>query len=157
MSGAEQLQAVDLTKLNITQLSKLKRQVEKELSILQNSLRRLKMAQNKFQGSKANLDKITPASKGKQIIVPLTASIFVPGRLSDVDKVLLEIGTGYYVEKDLDGARDYFKRKIAFVTEQMEKIQAVGVEKSKIREVLVDAIRMKINQKTANPQTQAAS
>uniref|UniRef100_A0A1B6FY93 Prefoldin subunit 5 n=1 Tax=Cuerna arida TaxID=1464854 RepID=A0A1B6FY93_9HEMI len=158
MSGAEELQAVDLTKLNMQQLAQLKHQVDSELGILQDSLHSLKIAQSKFQDSKENLDKISTASKGKDILVPLTASMYVPGRIADVDKVMLDIGTGYYVEKDLDGARDYFKRKIAFVTEQMEKIQAVGVEKSKIRDVLIEVIGMKINQMAANqPQAQAAA
>lgn len=36
--------------------------------------------------------------------------------------------------QNIDSARDYFKRKVTFVTEQMGKIQAIGLEKSKIRE-----------------------
>ncbi|KAG8313674.1 Prefoldin subunit 5 [Homalodisca vitripennis] len=99
MSGAEELQAVDLTKLNMQQLAQLKHQVDSELGILQDSLHSLKIAQNKFQDSKENLDKVSTASKGKEILVPLTASMYVPGRIADVDKVMLDIGTGYYVEK----------------------------------------------------------
>jgi len=34
----------------------------------------------------------------------------------------------------LEGARDYFKRRIAFLTEQMEKIQGLGLDKSRIRD-----------------------
>lgn len=35
--------------------------------------------------------------------------------------------------QDLDNAKDYFKRKVDFVGEQMEKIEILGFEKSKIR------------------------
>nr|GMD13272.1 probable prefoldin subunit 5 [Ipomoea batatas] len=35
------------------------------------------------------------------MLVPLTASLYVPGTLDDADKVLVDIGTGYYVEKSL--------------------------------------------------------
>lgn len=38
------------------------------------------------------------------------------------------------VLQDVVGARDYFSRKIKFVTEQMEKIQKIASEKSKLRE-----------------------
>ena len=38
------------------------------------------------------------------------------------------------VLQDVPGARDYFSRKIKFVTEQMEKIQKIASEKSKLRE-----------------------
>lgn len=32
------------------------------------------------------------------MLVPLTASLYVPGKLDDADKVLVDIGTGYFVE-----------------------------------------------------------
>jgi len=31
--------------------------------------------------------------------VPLTSSLYVPGRLIDVENVLIDVGTGYYVQK----------------------------------------------------------
>ena len=36
---------------------------------------------------------------GKQVLVPLTSSLYVPGRLSDTETVVVDIGTGYYVKK----------------------------------------------------------
>ena len=30
--------------------------------------------------------------------MPLTSSLYVPGQLSETDKVMVDIGTGYYVE-----------------------------------------------------------
>ena len=35
----------------------------------------------------------------KTILVPLTNSLYVPGKLSDPDHVIVDIGTGYYVQK----------------------------------------------------------
>lgn len=36
---------------------------------------------------------------GKTILVPLTNSLYVPGKLSDPDNVIVDVGTGYYVKK----------------------------------------------------------
>jgi hypothetical protein len=36
---------------------------------------------------------------GKTILVPLTNSLYVPGKLSDPDHVIVDVGTGYYVQK----------------------------------------------------------
>ncbi|MBA0760301.1 hypothetical protein Gotri_023054 [Gossypium trilobum] len=47
--------------------------------------------------------------------VPLTASLYVPGTLDDADKVLADIGTGYFVEKTMDEGRNYCERKINLV------------------------------------------
>ena len=53
-----------------------------------------------------------PESEGKDILVPLTGSMYVPGTLVDPNKVIVDVGTGYYVEKDVAAAKDYFNRKV---------------------------------------------
>ena len=35
----------------------------------------------------------------KTILVPLTNSLYVPGKLRDVEHVIVDVGTGYYVKK----------------------------------------------------------
>lgn len=35
---------------------------------------------------------------GKKMLVPLTASLYVPGTLDDSEKVLVDVGTGYFIE-----------------------------------------------------------
>ena len=59
--------------------------------------------------------------------------MYVPGLLTQPEKVVVDIGTGYYVEKDSSAAQEYFNRKVKFVTENMERVQAIGNEKAKIR------------------------
>lgn len=36
---------------------------------------------------------------GKPILVPLTTSLYVPGKLADTENVIVDVGTGFYVEK----------------------------------------------------------
>lgn len=33
------------------------------------------------------------------ILVPLTNSLYIPGKLCDVENVIVDVGTGYYVQK----------------------------------------------------------
>ena len=40
---------------------------------------------------------------------------------------------GYWAQ-NVEQAKSYFKRKVKFVTEQMEKIQMLGIEKSNVRD-----------------------
>lgn len=35
----------------------------------------------------------------KTILVPLTNSLYVPGKLSDLENVIVDVGTGYFVKK----------------------------------------------------------
>jgi len=34
-----------------------------------------------------------------EILVPLTSSLYVKGKLADREKVIVDVGTGFYVEK----------------------------------------------------------
>lgn len=67
--------------------------------MFQDSLQTLKIAKSKFAGSKDALEQITEDWQDKQILVPLTGSMYVPGVVKCVDKFIIDIGTGYYVEK----------------------------------------------------------
>ncbi|XP_014225784.1 prefoldin subunit 5 [Trichogramma pretiosum] len=138
------MQQVDLTQLNLAQLTQLKQQLDQELSVFQDSLTRLKIAQGKYQESNESLDKFTPEAEGKDILVPLTGSMYVPGKLINTSKVVIDVGTGYYTEQYIADAKEYFKRRINYVTEQIMKIQAMGQEKSKIREAMMDVMEMKL-------------
>lgn len=140
------MQQIDLTKLAFPQLTQLKNQLDSELGVVQDSLQTLKKAQVKFQDSKESLDKITPSTQGNPIMVPLTDSMYVEGKVANADKVIIDIGTGFYVEKSIPDAQDYFKRRVAFVTQQMEKLQFIGTEKMKIRDAIIEVMEMKLQQ-----------
>ncbi|KAG5671733.1 hypothetical protein PVAND_001913 [Polypedilum vanderplanki] len=141
-----QMQQIDLMKLNLQQLTQLKNQLDQELTIFQDSLQTLKMAKGKFGASKDALEQFKEGDSKKTTLIPLTGSMYVPGRIKDIDNVIIDIGTGYYVEKDRDSAKDYFKRKVDFVSEQIDKIEVLGFEKSQIRDAICEVMTIKIQQ-----------
>ena len=51
----------------------------------------------RFQDSGDSIGKLVPENKDKEILVPLTGSMYVPGKLSDPEKVIVDVGTGYVV------------------------------------------------------------
>ena len=56
------------------------------------------------------MSQLSPEKEGAEILVPLTNCMYVPGNIVQVHKLLLNIGTGYYVEKvrggvEVGGAR----------------------------------------------------
>lgn len=48
--------------------------------------------------------------------------------------------------QDVENGKDYFKRKVDFVSEQIEKIEVLGFEKNKIRDAIIDVMEIKIQQ-----------
>jgi len=151
------MQAVDLTKLNLMQLTQFKQGLDTDLQFYQESLQNLKLAQSKFQESGDSLTKMNPESDGKDVLVPLTGSMYVPGQLSNPGKVIVDIGTGYYVEKESSKAADYFNRKVKYVTENMERVQAIGNEKAKIRELVMDVMQEKLKAQFQDAQANKSS
>lgn len=67
----------------------------------------------------------------KAILVPLTTSLYVPGTLADSNNVLVEIGTGYYVEK----VRATRVRKEQVVTPSQSTVEANKFYNGKIDEL----------------------
>ncbi|XP_031458672.1 prefoldin subunit 5 [Phasianus colchicus] len=128
-----------------------------EVEFLSSSITQLKVVQTKYVEAKDCLNVLNKSNEGKDLLVPLTSSMYVPGKLSDVERVLIDVGTGYYVEKTADDAREFFKRKIDFLTKQMEKIQPALQEKHAMKQAVVEMMSQKIQQLTALGAAQGAT
>ena len=72
--------------------------------------------------------------------------MYVPGRVKDINSFVIDIGTGYYVEKDRESAKEYFKGRVDFVSEQLDKIELIGYEKSQIRDAIMEVMSIKFQQ-----------
>jgi len=147
-------QIIDLSKLDLQGLTALKNSLDQEVQFFNESLQQLKMAQMKYSESGECVDKITSEDEGAEMLVPLTSCMYVPGRAINVDKILINMGTGYYVEKDKEGAGKFFERKVKFLTEQIVKVQGIASEKTKLREVVLDMMQMKVNEQLSMMQQQ---
>ena len=63
-----------------------------ELNVFQDSLQTLKIAKSKFAGSKDALEQIDESWQDKEILVPLTGSMYVPGVVKNIDKFIIDVG-----------------------------------------------------------------
>lgn len=70
-----------------------------ELDHLTNSFGQLKQAQGKFRSCVNDIDALTPDTLDREVLVPLTSSLYVPGKLGDTSHLIVDVGTGYYVKK----------------------------------------------------------
>ena len=83
--------------------------------------------------------------------------MYVPGKPHDVEHVLSDVGTGHCVEKTAEDAKDFFKRKIDFLTKQMEKIQPALQEQHAMKQPVMEMMSQKIQQLTTLGAAQAAA
>ncbi|NP_001088120.1 prefoldin subunit 5 S homeolog [Xenopus laevis] len=142
-------QTVNITDLSLPQLEGLKSQLDQEVEFLSSSIAQLKVVQTKYVEAKECLSVLNKSNEGKQLLVPLTSSMYVPGTLNDVSTIMIDVGTGYYVEKTVEDAKDFFKRKVEFLTKQIEKIQPALQEKHAMKQAVIEMMSIKIQQLTA--------
>ncbi|KAJ7113000.1 Prefoldin alpha-like protein [Mycena epipterygia] len=145
-----QAQQVSVTDLDVSQLADVRRQLEEELNHLTNSFAQLKQAQAKFKACIENVAEIKPSNKGKTILVPLTNSLYVPGKLSDPDHVIVDVGTGYFVQKTRAQALKHYSAKVDYIRSNLETLEETISKKRENMNYLVNVMQSKLQQQTAS-------
>eukprot|EP01111_Echinosteliopsis_oligospora_P001728 TRINITY_DN1252_c0_g1_i1.p1 TRINITY_DN1252_c0_g1~~TRINITY_DN1252_c0_g1_i1.p1 ORF type:complete len:151 (+),score=47.71 TRINITY_DN1252_c0_g1_i1:32-484(+) len=136
-------QAINLSNLTLEQLDGLKQQVEEEVNQLTGSLQHLRSATARFLDSKESSSSL-PGNSGKEILVPMTSSLYVKGKLANDKEVLVDIGTGYYVSKTIEETKAYADRKVSLIQEQVTKVQQALQVKRNNLDAVVSVMQQKI-------------
>mmetsp|Transcript_11802 Transcript_11802/g.28161 ORF Transcript_11802/g.28161 Transcript_11802/m.28161 type:complete len:157 (+) Transcript_11802:177-647(+) len=147
---------IDIGKMPMEQLSQLREQLVDEDKFLTASYQQLKLASNRFGESRESLKAIKPENVGKEIMVPMTASLYIKGTLDNADSVLVDIGTGYFVEKNPKEADEYLQRKVQYLGENCERLEANISEKRKNLEAVTMVMQHKASAMKPAPQAAGA-
>ncbi|XP_075262221.1 prefoldin subunit 5-like [Convolutriloba macropyga] len=148
---------IDFASLDLEQLGAVRQQITREAELLEHSLSSLKFAHQRFTNSlKAVNNGMKTENEGKQILVPLTDSLYVPGKLKNAGKVLIDVGTGYYVEMSAEKACKFLEKRIEFINEETQKAQGILRQKVDMQQVCALMIQTKVSQlqEVANMQQQ---
>ena len=102
---------------------------------------------------------------GTTTLVPLTESLYVPGKLCDLEHVIVDVGTGYYVKKvsqpslpqDLHAnaaqtraeATKHYQSKIDYIRTNLESLQETITKKQDNMNYLTDVMQMKLQARVA--------
>ena len=80
--------------LSLDQLNSLKQSIEEELQGLQGAIQQLQVSRNKLTNSKEALTRLADTPEGTEMLLPITSSLYVPGETTQLDTVLVDVGTG---------------------------------------------------------------
>ncbi|KAK4543690.1 hypothetical protein LTR36_005335 [Oleoguttula mirabilis] len=145
MATGQQGQQIDLGSLSTQQLSQVKKQLDEEVQHLTNSYQNLRTAQQKFRDCIASVkDGVAESVKDKALLVPLTSSLYVPGKLADADHVLVDVGTGFYVEKTTDDAQKFYNGKIEELGKNIKDLENIVNGKANNLRVVEEVLRQKV-------------
>ncbi|KAK5737580.1 subunit of tubulin prefoldin [Elasticomyces elasticus] len=152
---AEKGQQIDLGALSIQQLSQVKKQLDDEVQHLSNSYQNLRVAQQKFRDCVVSIKQgVAESAKDKPLLVPLTSSLYVPGKLADTEHVLVDVGTGFYVEKTTEDAQKFYASKVEELGTNIKELENIVNGKANNLRVVEEVLRQKV---LATPQGQASA
>jgi prefoldin alpha subunit len=84
----------------------------------------------KFEYSKVIIrEMIKEENKDSEMLMQITNYLYIPGRIKENKKFLVEIGTGYYAEYEGEKAIEYYDRKIKYTKESNDRIKKEMDEK----------------------------
>ncbi|TKA28662.1 hypothetical protein B0A50_02989 [Salinomyces thailandicus] len=138
-------QQIDLATLPAQQLSQVKKQLDDEVQHLTNSYQNLRTAQQKFRDCIVSVKSgVAESVKDKPLLVPLTASLYVPGQLADTSHVLVDVGTGFYVEKTTTDAQKFYSAKIEELGKSIKDLEGVVNGKANNLRMVEEVLRQKV-------------
>jgi prefoldin alpha subunit len=88
------------------------------------------------------------------MLVPLTNSLYVPGSIANVESLLVDLGTGYFIEKSQEQTQQFLGRRISMVSTKLAELEvAVSAKRRDVEQVMsVLAQKAKIMQAQARQQ-----
>jgi prefoldin alpha subunit len=146
MAQQGEQKGIDLMTLPPQQLVQLKEQLEQQIEQFSSNFQDLQMAISGFHSSGMAIEDLSKQKEGKEILVPLTSSLYVSGTLGDPNRVMVDIGTGYYVEKSADGGADYCKRKVQLLSDNLQSLAELISQKRQQVQQVARVIQMKMQQ-----------
>ncbi|KAL0939428.1 byr1-binding protein bob1 [Colletotrichum truncatum] len=148
--AAHASETINLETLDAQQLSQVKKQLEEELEHLTSSFAQLHSAQTKFRECLRCVKARPGAHEGeKSVLVPLTNSLYVRGELSDPRHVIVDVGTGFYVEKDTESAESFYEAKVQQLQNNIQDLEVIVQRKTSNVRSVEEVLRQKVLQSQA--------
>jgi prefoldin alpha subunit len=76
--------------------------------------------------------------------VPLTSSLYVPGKLRSAETVMVDVGTGFFVEKRIDEAKVFYEGKVKELQTNLNELEKIITNKTETVRAVEGALRQKI-------------
>ncbi|KAJ5926671.1 hypothetical protein N7516_008444 [Penicillium verrucosum] len=143
-------QGINLASLSVPQLRALQTRLTSELEHLTTSHTKLRAAQAKFRDCVRSINDGVTGNEKKgtdgrdDILVPLTSSLYVKGRLMDREKVLVDVGTGFYIEKTAPKAIAFYDVKIKGLEANLQELEKIVQTKSSQLRIVEETLRQKM-------------
>lgn len=134
----EQLQLYDPKQLMTVppqDLINLAKGIETEIQNFEVAFQSLKQSYDSLLSSQSALEPMKKEEKGTPLFVPLTSSLYVHGEISNPN-VLVDVGSGYFIEQDIKEAQDILARKANYIKVSLDQVSVrVSYQKQNLNSI----------------------
>ena len=116
---------INLDALSLEELSTLRQKEESRLQALTARFSQLRTVAARLSASHEAVTALKASSDGVDVMVPMTESVYIPGKVKDSNKLLVELGTGFFCEKSAKDTLAYLERKRKLVDANSENVTKV--------------------------------
>ena len=135
---------INLSNYSLQELSNLKKQFENDIQIMLNSYNGFKYVHNKTENDKILITNLSKSKKTQpEILVPLSNSLYLPGKFTNKNKFIVDIGTGYRAERNTGQVKVFLEHTSKIVVGNAERVVTEIEKKKKV----VDGINIEIQRK----------
>ncbi|CAM45104.1 prefoldin 5-like protein [Leishmania braziliensis MHOM/BR/75/M2904] len=142
--------SINVYQLPIEQLEGLKEQLDNDVRSLGAAYDGLYNGRTRYQDNHdvvvqygALLENAANKEAAQEVLVCMTSSLFVRGTVVQSDKVLVDVGTGYFLEQSMEHAKKYFTSRAAQIKESMDQIEKTIMVKQRQQNQVIDALQQK--------------
>jgi prefoldin alpha subunit len=148
-------QQMQLQHLSMEQLKQLKDQLDGDIQSLSRGWESLRGGKGRYNDSKQYLDMYKTYEDGQEVFVPLSSSLYVGGSLTGKKEVLVDVGTGYFIEQSVERAQSFFTKRSVHLTEAMDNISEALTAKKKQQNQVMEIMQAKQQAMSAAQQSGA--
>ncbi|RNF26419.1 prefoldin [Trypanosoma conorhini] len=143
--------AINIAQLPLEQLEELRKQLQEDVNSLSAAHESLVGAQNRFASNCEVLgeyQKVCEAAraspeKPQEALICISSALYASGRIVPSDRVLVDVGTDYFLEKPMASAKSYFASRADAVRENIESLELkLRMKRGQLAQ-LVDTMRAK--------------
>uniref|UniRef100_A0A7S1EVL1 Prefoldin subunit 5 n=1 Tax=Noctiluca scintillans TaxID=2966 RepID=A0A7S1EVL1_NOCSC len=135
----EEQQLLDINKATPQQLQMANQQLENEVNGLAQSTTSLNEASIRMQAALACVEHMSQETDGKQVLVPITSALYVDGKLKEPRKVLVDIGTGYFIEASVEHAIKIIKKRVDILSAKHKTVQeTMQIKRMQLQRVAIE-------------------
>ncbi|MDK2795405.1 MAG: prefoldin alpha subunit [Archaeoglobaceae archaeon] len=121
-------------------------QIQRDFELLQRRLVELELVANEYRRAISTLEFLKSSEKEVNALISLGGGIYAYSDIKECKKVLVDIGSRVVVEKDVESALDFIKKRLEEVekssAETANTLKSLALEASKIQREIAELSKM---------------